>query len=522
MLPTCETMTNHHVCMMNSSAPLPEPLESPRAAAPSPPLSPAAADDNVFEGPEKKLEVFFSLPEAAAEAGGLRAAPETAWAEVCALAACTILHRQSNAHFDAYLLSESSLFVYPHKVVMKTCGTTTLILVLPRLLELADALGAALAHVHYSHYEYKFPHLQLYPHTSYDEEQATLAALLGDRVGAVRARVLGAAGVASGACWYALCTEARALPEAEAEAAAPAPAAPAPVPPAPPTAGKALVVAAEAASGDGAVLEVAMEGLSPAACAVFYGTHPAHDGASGKALARSMSALSGVAALVDGAQIDDWAFEPCGYSMNAQSGPHYYTVHVTPEAAFSYASFETTDLALATPAALHAIIAAFEPSRLTLTLTTRAAAAPSDDVVAAAALMPALELDGFVAAARDHTPLSSDVAVACRTFLRQPAPGELAPPAALAVAAALAVQRAEACARGGGDDVADDAFCGDDVLSLTADSASTAPLDEVGGAIAGESAGESSDSEAEGAPKRARPSCDDGEVKHTAALDPAA
>ena len=37
----------------------------------------------------------------------------------------------------------------------------------------------------------------------------------------------------------------------------------------------------------------------------------------------------------------DVLFEPCGYSLNAMKGDTYYTMHVTPEEDFSYASFET-------------------------------------------------------------------------------------------------------------------------------------------------------------------------------------
>ncbi|KAH9887833.1 S-adenosylmethionine decarboxylase [Xylariomycetidae sp. FL2044] len=40
-------------------------------------------------------------------------------------------------HMDAYLLSESSMFVFLQKLILKICGTTTLLLGLHRLLRIA-------------------------------------------------------------------------------------------------------------------------------------------------------------------------------------------------------------------------------------------------------------------------------------------------------------------------------------------------------------------------------------------------
>lgn len=56
---------------------------------------------------------------------------------------------------------------------------------------------------------------------------------------------------------------------------------------------------------------------------------------------KEMTKASGIHTLCPGAQIDDRAFTPCGYSMNAILHDAYFTVHITPQEECSYASFET-------------------------------------------------------------------------------------------------------------------------------------------------------------------------------------
>ena len=56
--------------------------------------------------------------------------------------------------------------------------------------------------------------------------------------------------------------------------------------------------------------------------------------------AEQTTEASGIRSLLPLAAIDDYVFEPCGYSMNSQEGRTLSTIHITPEAGFSYASFE--------------------------------------------------------------------------------------------------------------------------------------------------------------------------------------
>jgi hypothetical protein len=75
-----------------------------------------------------------------------------------------------HAELDAYVLSESSLFVYPTKWVLKTCGTTKLLRAVPRLLEMAAQLSMLPRRCKYSRASFLFPEqqvgLRLHPATA--------------------------------------------------------------------------------------------------------------------------------------------------------------------------------------------------------------------------------------------------------------------------------------------------------------------------------------------------------------------
>ncbi|KAI9876814.1 MAG: spermidine resistance protein [Pleopsidium flavum] len=149
---------------------------------------------NAFEGPEKLLEVWFSpspsaLPGSTAP-NGLKAVSAETWKEMLDLVNCKVLSIVESEHVDAYLLSESSMFVFPHKLILKTCGTTTLLCGLPGILEIA-ALSAGFPHVRgnlargiataatpyrvfYSRKNFLFPNLQRGPHRSWRDEVKSL------------------------------------------------------------------------------------------------------------------------------------------------------------------------------------------------------------------------------------------------------------------------------------------------------------------------------------------------------------
>jgi len=73
-----------------------------------------------FEGAEKRLEIDLK-PE---EGKSIRKAPREVWDKVMDAIHAKIVDHCSNDQIDAYLLTESSLFVHDYRVTLITCGTT--------------------------------------------------------------------------------------------------------------------------------------------------------------------------------------------------------------------------------------------------------------------------------------------------------------------------------------------------------------------------------------------------------------
>lgn len=114
----------------------------------------------IFEGSEKRIEVDFRLGPNV-PANGLRSIPRETLDELMTLARCCIVSSRSNDKLDAYVLSESSLFVYPTKWILKTCGTTRLLNSVPRLLEVARSIGLEPRRCKYTRASFLFPENQV-------------------------------------------------------------------------------------------------------------------------------------------------------------------------------------------------------------------------------------------------------------------------------------------------------------------------------------------------------------------------
>jgi S-adenosylmethionine decarboxylase len=271
-----------------------------------------------FEGPEKKLEIDFQ-PVAIegdlmdAHQSSLRTVPRCKWEQILTIAQCNILSMLQNECCDAYLLSESSMFVYDRKVMIKTCGTTSLLRTIPELIAVGQALGFEIGFLQYSRTAFRYPEYQPAPHQSFRDEIAFLRQYLPS--GTERVMSDGSSiPAAQRMAWHVFTYDNQKV------------------------------------STKDQCLEVCMFDLDPLAMRYFFGDAEEHGGN-----ADTCTSVSGIEDLLRFSQylergseavahaplVDAHLFSPCGYSMNALDGSTYYTIHITPEDHCSYVSFES-------------------------------------------------------------------------------------------------------------------------------------------------------------------------------------
>lgn len=310
-------------------------------------LSTSEAEIGYFEGPEKTMEVVFRSDKGAVD--GLRSLSRNNLDYLCTKAKCSIISKVSNNHMDAYVLSESSLFVYRHRFIMKTCGTTTLLRCLSSLLEFADVIGLELLWVGYSRKNLSNPSAQLWPHSNFGEEIRYI-----DSHEKFQNRLKGTGhilGPITGDHWFVYVADHSQYNDNKCCLA--------PHPEIGPFVGGHLTQSAFTPSNE-RTINMMMFDLDPEVAALFF-TKTCPTG-------KQMTTKAGIQHLCPGAAIDETCFHPCGYSMNAILHDAYSTIHVTPQTQCSYASFETNNYLSNYSALVRNVLTIFRPKRFVLTL----------------------------------------------------------------------------------------------------------------------------------------------------------
>lgn len=233
-----------------------------------------------FEGAEKKAELVVTPG-----AGSLRGRGRAFWERVVTAARAKILSTIETPQCTAHLLSESSLFVWDDRVLLITCGRTTLA---PAVLEIVAEVGADnVAALIYERKDNIFPE---YQPTNFISDARALGKVLPGK-----AFRLGEEDEHHISVFH---LDRRFKPDPR-----------------------------------DVTLEILMHGIDAKARAAFC-KGPQHT-------LEFIHRETGVRGIVEGFAVDDHVFDPSGYSLNALRGSEYYTIHVTPQAVGSYVSFET-------------------------------------------------------------------------------------------------------------------------------------------------------------------------------------
>lgn len=301
-------------------------------------LSASLDSTDAFEGPEKLLEIWFfpnakQIPD---QTKTLRKVPVETWVSILKLVQCEVLSIKSTSVMDAFLLSESSLFVYDHKLTLKTCGTTTTLFCLEKLFDIIkDTLGWETKNikegkyqpykVFYSRRAFMFPLKQRSIHKNWVDEVEYLNKFFCFGKSYLVGRN------DQDDHWHLYVTDTKKLEDSE-------------------------------VLQDGDVdetMEILMTGLDPKCAEQFLSNRDVKESDKkefkkddeaddeGHLLGYNMTKKTSLDQVYDIESSktfhhDAFAFSPCGYSSNMIiDNQYYYTLHVTPEKGWSYASFES-------------------------------------------------------------------------------------------------------------------------------------------------------------------------------------
>lgn len=262
-----------------------------------------------FEGPEKKLEIILFAP-----GNALRSRHNERWERVAAASGSQIVSRKITAHIDAYVLSESSLFVWDDRILMITCGRTRLIDAIPSIMEIIDR--KAVAFVFYERKNFIFPRDQP---SDFESDVAYISEFFPGK-----SYRLGPANLDHVHVFYS------------SHASAP--------------------------NARDVTLQILMHDLAPAVITAFSSQKTTQ--------AVQQRQIAGLMRLYPQMLTDSHIFSPFGFSLNGILGRCYLTIHITPQANGSYASFETNIIEENYTNVIEAVLSAFQPGKFSLALTT--------------------------------------------------------------------------------------------------------------------------------------------------------
>ena len=264
-----------------------------------------------FEGAEKRLEIDF-VETANSSKRGMLDITRPQWEELLSTVNCLILSSTTSEDCVSYVLSESSLFVYPYKVLIKTCGNTTLLECLDLLIRYSQQVSLAVDFVTYSHKSFLLPEKQPSDYKSFESEIRVLNEYFpgqGFTLGPMnRDR------------WFIYVADLSESPSGKDEVEQ--------------------------------TIEIIMSQLDRKSMAQFYKSNAGED----------VSVTSGISSIIPNSIIDDHMFDPCGYSMNGLKGRYYSTIHVTPETEFSYVSYETNLPVTSYDTIIRKVLSIFKPA----------------------------------------------------------------------------------------------------------------------------------------------------------------
>ena len=253
----------------------------------------------LFEGSEKKMEVIFSPTQEP-----LRNKPDSFWKKLCDKAKARIVSRFSNSFCDSYILSESSLFVWDHRLLMLTCGETSLI---NSILNIAKTFKKS--DIDLLFYQRKNEFIPYKQRSSFTDDLKK-----------IKKKIQGKAyrfGVPDEHHFYLFHSE-----------------------------------------GDNRInhpdrtIEILMYDLDDYIKKLLFNASSAEE----------IRKRLGLYRIFENVQVDDYIFEPVGYSLNGLTGKGaYYTIHITPQEPGFYVSFETNVIELSVNEVVQKVLSLFKP-----------------------------------------------------------------------------------------------------------------------------------------------------------------